>query len=68
MLGDILTRKAWEVAFDEWNQQGEATFSAFMKRNQGPESKYGGAKSTTRPAGLWGYARIINLQRPGFAI
>jgi hypothetical protein len=36
--------KAWEVTFDEWNQQGEATFSAFMKRNQGPESKYGGGK------------------------
>jgi hypothetical protein len=44
MFGDNLTRKAWEVTFEEWNQHGEGTFSEFMKCNQGPDSKYGGSR------------------------
>jgi hypothetical protein len=44
MYGDTLTRKAWELSFKEWELEGEGIFSEFMKRNQGPDSNYGGGK------------------------
>jgi hypothetical protein len=44
MFGDILTRKAWDLSFKEWKKEGEGVFADFMKRNQGPDSNYGGGK------------------------